>query len=172
MKQYILAIGGLILVVIFVGWLLVSQRTDDAIEPVAAVNAERQIECDRHLTVAIFPSGEAADEFMRACLNGEPVLPSDNPNSLPPPSDAQNETNNSTDNRVGAGCMIGGCSSQVCGEAGELDDMVTTCEYRSEYACYSLTRCEKQSTGRCGWTETVEYNQCRNSAQDEDPVVY
>lgn len=169
MKKYILPIGALFVVVILGTWLILNQNKEEQ----AVVSAERQLQCERHLTVAIFASGEDADNFMRACLKGEPVLPGeDGQDSLPPPSSEPNTPDNSAVSRVGEGCMLGGCSNQICGEEGSLDGLVTTCEYRSEYACYSLTRCEKQSTGKCGWTETEEYNQCLSAAKDETPVVY
>ena len=60
---------------------------------------------------------------------------------------------------VGA-CKVGGCSGQVCGEANDMDGMVTTCEFREEYACYQKANCERQTTGKCGWTETTELTQC------------
>jgi hypothetical protein len=61
---------------------------------------------------------------------------------------------------TGGSCAVGGCSSQLCGEASEMKDIVTTCEYREEYACYQKATCERQSTGKCGWTETSELAMC------------
>lgn len=64
-------------------------------------------------------------------------------------------------------CIIGGCSGQLCGEAAEAENegLVSTCEYRPEYACYqSLGRCERQPTGQCGWTQTPELARCIASA--------
>ncbi len=60
-------------------------------------------------------------------------------------------------------CKVGGCSSQLCFDARE-GDMMSTCEYRDEYACYQSATCERQSTGQCGWTETSELKQCLSSA--------
>lgn len=60
-------------------------------------------------------------------------------------------------------CVIGGCSSQLCYDA-SLGDIMSTCEYREEYACYKSATCERQSTGQCGWTETAELTQCLSSA--------
>lgn len=58
-------------------------------------------------------------------------------------------------------CFVGGCSSQICSGSPDAVDMVTTCEFRAEYACYRLTKCERQSeTGKCGWTPTVEFISC------------
>jgi hypothetical protein len=39
-------------------------------------------------------------------------------------------------------------------------DVITTCEYRAEYACYDSATCERQADGNCGWTETVELTNC------------
>jgi hypothetical protein len=57
------------------------------------------------------------------------------------------------------GCVVGGCSSQLCVEASN-GDMVSTCEWRESYACYQTAMCERQSDGACGWTETPELTQC------------
>lgn len=55
------------------------------------------------------------------------------------------------------GCFIGGCSSQICSDQ---PDVVSTCEYRAEYGCYQSGRCERQTNGSCGWTQTAELTQC------------
>lgn len=57
-------------------------------------------------------------------------------------------------------CVRAGCSQQLCVEAGEASDIVTTCEYRAEYACYRTATCERQSDGKCGWTQTSELRRC------------
>jgi eight-cysteine-cluster-containing protein len=61
------------------------------------------------------------------------------------------------------GCMVGGCSSQLCAEEGS--DVVSTCEWRESYACYQTAKCERQASGQCGWTDTPELTQCLISAQ-------
>lgn len=55
-------------------------------------------------------------------------------------------------------CVPSGCSGTVCVEAG--DEVVTTCEWREEYACYQQATCERQPDGVCGWTMTAELEQC------------
>ena len=55
-------------------------------------------------------------------------------------------------------CIVTGCSGQVCSD----EDVITTCEWRDEYACYRTARCERQSDGRCGWTPTAELQVCLN----------
>jgi hypothetical protein len=57
------------------------------------------------------------------------------------------------------GCFIGGCSSQICSD---VSDVVSTCEYRTDYVCYQSGRCERQAGGECGWTQTPELLQCLN----------
>jgi len=59
--------------------------------------------------------------------------------------------------RTVAGCFIGGCSSQICSDQ---PDVVSSCEYRSEYACYQKATCERQKSGACGWTQTAELKSC------------
>jgi hypothetical protein len=56
-------------------------------------------------------------------------------------------------------CVVGGCSSQVCTEdTGE--PIITTCEFRPEYACLRESRCERQPDGACGWTPRAAYQLC------------
>lgn len=53
-------------------------------------------------------------------------------------------------------CFKTGCSSQVCADR----DVVTTCEFRPEYACYQKAMCERQRNGECGFTQTAELAAC------------
>lgn len=55
-------------------------------------------------------------------------------------------------------CAVGGCSGTLCGEPGE--DLISTCEYKEEYQCYKQAVCERQATGKCGWTQTDEFAAC------------
>ncbi|TAK59121.1 hypothetical protein EPO14_00605 [Patescibacteria group bacterium] len=59
--------------------------------------------------------------------------------------------------RTVAGCFIGGCSSQICSDQ---PDVVSSCEYRAEYACYQKATCQRQTSGACGWTQTAELKSC------------
>ena len=59
--------------------------------------------------------------------------------------------------RAVAECFIGGCSSQICSDQ---PGVVSSCEYRSEYACYQKATCERQVSGKCGWTETSAFRAC------------
>jgi hypothetical protein len=58
----------------------------------------------------------------------------------------------------GEGCKISGCSGQLCVAEGESG--ISTCEWKDEYACYGSAKCEKQPSGKCGWTQTPELQQC------------
>jgi len=59
-------------------------------------------------------------------------------------------------------CYVGGCSSQVCSDS---PDVMTTCEWREEYACYRTAKCERQESGQCGWTQTEELLACVGTAR-------
>lgn len=54
-------------------------------------------------------------------------------------------------------CYVGGCSSQICSDQ---EGLVSTCEWKDEYACYQNATCERQPDGHCGWTPTDELNAC------------
>ena len=62
-----------------------------------------------------------------------------------------------TDEAAPAQCYVGGCSGQVCSDR---PDVITTCEWRPEYACYHTATCEVQADGQCGWTMTSELQAC------------
>ncbi len=59
-------------------------------------------------------------------------------------------------------CYVGGCSGQICSGT---KDMVSTCEYREQYACFKTATCERQATGKCGWIETSALKLCISNAQ-------
>ncbi len=67
------------------------------------------------------------------------------------------------------GCVVGGCSSQLCGEEG--DDLVSTCEWTEKYSCYQKATCERQASGQCGWTETPELLQCIADAANAPALI-
>lgn len=53
-------------------------------------------------------------------------------------------------------CIKTGCSSQVCAD----HEVITTCEYRPEYACYRKATCARQKDGNCGFTRTPALTAC------------
>jgi hypothetical protein len=54
-------------------------------------------------------------------------------------------------------CYVGGCSGQFCSDQ---EGLISTCEWRDEYACYDTATCERQPDGLCGWTPTAELDAC------------
>jgi hypothetical protein len=54
-------------------------------------------------------------------------------------------------------CYIGGCSSEVCSDK---PDAVSNCMYAPSFSCYRTAKCERQVSGKCGWTETAELKKC------------
>lgn len=58
-------------------------------------------------------------------------------------------------------CYVGGCSSQLCTDA---PDAMSTCEYTAKYACYKTATCERQTNGKCGWTETPQLTACLSNS--------
>lgn len=60
-------------------------------------------------------------------------------------------------NPVATQCFVGGCSGQICSDQ---EGVISTCEFRPEYACYQTATCARQADGQCGWTETPELAAC------------
>lgn len=58
-------------------------------------------------------------------------------------------------------CFVGGCSGQICSDQ---EGVISTCEWREEYACYQTATCEMQPEGHCGWTQTEELLTCLGGA--------
>lgn len=81
----------------------------------------------------------------------------ENPTQPPPDDEVLQPEHGSRQPVLGGGCYVGGCSGQVCSDD---PGVITTCEWREEYACYKLSVCERQASGECGWTETDEFRQC------------
>ncbi len=55
-----------------------------------------------------------------------------------------------------AACRKTGCSGHVCADS----DMITTCEFRPEYACYRSATCERGADGQCGFRKTPALTSC------------
>ncbi len=87
---------------------------------------------------------------------GTLVLQKDNPSGLPEHDNSLTIPIIFGKGNAVAECRVTGCSSQICSDA----DMVTTCEFKEEYACYSKATCERQTNGQCGWTLGAAYAQC------------
>lgn len=97
----------------------------------------------------IVPNPEpAASDAPRPPVQEEPA-PSPEPDPQPEPKGITAD-----------GCRRTGCSGQICAD----EEMVSTCEYREEYACYKDAACERQPDGKCGWTPTESLRLCVESA--------
>jgi len=90
------------------------------------------------------------ESYPRQCRAGDKTFVED--------TNANKPANNNT-NIASPECKIAGCSGQLCVDK-NAEDIITTCEYRQEYACYKNARCEKQSDGQCSWTQTAELSKC------------
>lgn len=64
-------------------------------------------------------------------------------------------------------CATGGCSNQICGKKGEVEDIITTCEWQSSYDCLRLTSCSCIEN-KCEWRETDEYKECLNNSEQPE----
>jgi glucose/arabinose dehydrogenase len=58
-------------------------------------------------------------------------------------------------------CRRTGCSGQFCSDR----EIISTCEFKEEYACYREATCERQGDGECGWTESPQLLECLGAAQ-------
>lgn len=62
-------------------------------------------------------------------------------------------------------CVRGGCSGELCLDVGE-GGMASACMWRPEYECYATVgECKRQSSGKCGWTQTTALLDCINDKQ-------
>lgn len=104
-------------------------------------------------------------EFAKpATATGTLVLQKDNPSGLPEHDDEIRIPVRFVADGGGttlAPCKKSGCSGQVCSD----DEVMTTCEYREEYACYKTATCERQADGQCGWTPTPALASCLSDAR-------
>ncbi len=96
------------------------------------------------------------------------VLEKDNPSGDPNRNDSlrlpikfKSTTSVSTDRHAFDGCVISGCSSQICSDK----EVISTCEYKAEYQCYRAARCERQAYNQCGWTRDSLLKQCLANAR-------
>lgn len=55
------------------------------------------------------------------------------------------------------GCVVTGCSGEICAD----EDMASDCQYQPEYACFAEHGiCERSAGGTCGWRDTDELEAC------------
>lgn len=76
-------------------------------------------------------------------------------------------TNTPSPSNSVTGCRVTGCSGQICSD----QEVASTCEYRTEYACYRTATCTRLNTGRCGWVQNAALTECiaraRGSAESD-----
>ena len=73
-----------------------------------------------------------------------------------------NKTNKNTSptiNQTEKTCKKAGCSNALCVES-DQKNTASTCEWKDEYACYQKAKCERQSNGKCGFTQDEELKNC------------
>ncbi len=59
------------------------------------------------------------------------------------------------------GCVLAGCSNQLCVDASLAKSMTTTCEYRPQYACYEQATCARnKKTQQCSWQMDAKLEAC------------
>lgn len=84
--------------------------------------------------------------------------------NMEPPEDTT-PTPPSSQQFVGAGCKLGGCNSEICQNEDE-ETMASPCVIVPGFGCYKTGRCEKQTDGQCGWTQTQELQSCLEKFSD------
>lgn len=95
--------------------------------------------------------------FVAACSSKTPS--SETPDATTPQPDATTPVPDDGGDATaadGAQCRPTGCSGAVCSD----EEVMTTCEFRPEYACYANATCARQSDGACGWTKSAELDAC------------
>lgn len=95
--------------------------------------------------------GVAALVLASACAGQMDSDDNQQPDEVTTPGEAQLEQD---------GCQIAGCSNELCLSSEQVDDVVTTCQWKAEYACYGTATCGKQANGVCGWSMTDELRAC------------
>jgi len=56
-------------------------------------------------------------------------------------------------------CATGGCSNELCGAKGEVENVTTACVYLQTYQCLKLTSCGCIN-GLCQWQKSDKFNKC------------
>lgn len=61
-------------------------------------------------------------------------------------------------------CIVGGCSGELCVDK-KGGDIASPCIWSEAFACVKYSTCARQQDGKCGWTETKEYQSCLEKAK-------
>lgn len=65
-------------------------------------------------------------------------------------------------------CTTGGCSGVIC-QSKNTEPIITTCEYKPEYACYREISCGCINN-KCQWDKTQEFDTCIEEARSLPPL--
>lgn len=117
-------------------------------------------------------SDDATDEQLSTSTDDALVQPADNTNddsTTGQPGvktdDKSGRPTTTVDNKpqpvtppVKVDCVVMGCNNEVCTTPD--DPVFTACVVQPQFVCYKTAKCEKQTTGRCGWTQTPELTAC------------
>ncbi|OHA58281.1 MAG: hypothetical protein A2571_03440 [Candidatus Vogelbacteria bacterium RIFOXYD1_FULL_44_32] len=132
---------------------------DESGKTLAQVPAQAQGEW---MTEEFVPFAVTIDFAAPISGTGKLILHKDNPSGLP-------ENDNSlivplkftpaTTTPITSGCVVGGCSSQLCVEKSAGTD-ASTCEWSPKYACYQAATCARNTAGQCAWVETPTLKAC------------
>jgi hypothetical protein len=109
---------------------------------------------NRIASCTLVPSLLLALALAAGCYSSSGQAPPPSPSPAPAPAPAPSEPPPA----ASADCEPTGCSNTICAEAGK--GVMSTCEFKAEYACYSKAKCEKQANGACGWTRTADFEAC------------
>ncbi len=98
---------------------------------------------------------QPADNTNDGSTVGQPGVNSNNTNK--PTTTVDNKPQPITPS-VKVDCVVMGCNNEVCTTPD--DPIFTACVVQPQFVCYKTAVCEKQATGRCGWTQTPELTAC------------
>lgn len=120
-------------------------------------------DCSGKINGQCYPRG-----LQPAIFCAEPLCPKPLPKPLPLPKPEPCEFGNDCGVTPGKLCRKTGCSSHICSDS----DVVSTCEFRPEYACYRTATCTRQSDGQCGWVQTPELQKCLSDNRGSGSTIF
>lgn len=62
-------------------------------------------------------------------------------------------------------CIVGGCNGNICYDS-DSGTGNSNCMPVPSMVCYKSATCERQNTGKCGWTQTSQLQQCLDSHKE------
>ncbi len=124
---------------------------------------------DEWMTENFVPFKVSLEFASPTTADGVLILEKDNPSGLPEHDDALKIPIKFSKAVAKTGCIVGGCSGQLCVDE-SAEGIITTCEYRAEYACFKYSKCERQKDGKCGWTQTEKFTACIENTKSAPSV--